>query len=394
MRNRSLRLLWTATTVDAFGSWLLVMAVPLQVFTITGSVTSAGLTLAVEAAPAVLIGPWAGVVADRLPRRTVLVIANLAAAAGVGLLLGGLPLLYVGLLAEKVATCFAQPALAAALPAAARNPAELASVNALTAVSASVLRLGGPLLGTLLVAHGWFTAVVLVDLASYVIAAVIISRLPAMPAPPVASRPGDLLPATPVAEPAGRTGALLAGLRRIIRTPVLRGLLGVTWVYWTANAALTTLLIPFATVRLDRGGQAVGWLVSGLGLGYLAGSAISRRVVLRYPIRTVLLVAYSVVGLCFLIAFTATTLPVALAAITVSGVPGAITLVAVRQCWQTAAPNSETGRVAATFAASDGTAAVAGAVLAPAVVAVAGLAAAPAAISVGVLAAAALAATL
>jgi hypothetical protein len=105
-------------------------------------------------------------------------------------------------------------------------------------------------------------------------------------------------------------------------------------------------------------------------------------------------VAYSVVGVCFLIAFTTTSLPVALAAITVSGVPGALTHVAVRQCWQTAAPKHETGRVAATFAASDGTAAVAGAGLASATVAVAGLAVAPAAISVAVLVAAALAATL
>jgi predicted MFS family arabinose efflux permease len=376
--SRSVRLLWTATTVDAFGSWLLLMAVPLQVFTITGSVTSAGLTLAVEAAPAVLIGPWAGAVADRLPRTTVLVVANLAAAAGVGLLLGGLPLLYLGLVVEKVAMCFAQPALAAALTASARNPAELASANALTAVSTSVLRLAGPLVGTLLVAHGWFTAVVLVDLASYVAAAAIVSRLPAVP----------------VGGPAGRDRALRAGLRRIARTPVLRGLLGVTWVYWTANAALTTLLIPFVTLRLDRGGEAVGWLVAGLGVGYLTGAALSRRVVLRYPIRTVLLVAYSIIGCCFLTAFTTTSLPVALAAITVSGVPGALTQVAVRQCWQTAAPNHETGRVAATFAASDGTAAVAGAGLAPAVVAVAGLALAPAAISVAVLLAAALAATL
>jgi predicted MFS family arabinose efflux permease len=251
-------------------------------------------------------------------------------------------------------------------------------VNALTAVSTSVLRLAGPLAGTLLVAHGWFTAVVLADLASYVAAAVIVSRLPA----------------TPAVEPSGRDRALRAGLGRIAGTPVLRGLLGVTWVYWAANAALTTLLIPFVTLRLDHGGQAVGWLVAGLGLGYLAGSALSRRVVLRYPIRTVLLVAYSIVGLCFLITFTTTSLPVALAAITVSGVPGALTQVAVRQCWQTAAPNPETGRVAAIFAASDGTAAVAGAVLAPAVVAVAGLAAAPAAISVAVLLAAALAAIL
>src|SRR6185369_11971684 len=76
-RQREFRRLWTATTIDAFGSWLLVMALPLHVFASTGSIGSTGLTLAVEAAPALLVGLWAGSLVDRWPRRRVLVLGNL-----------------------------------------------------------------------------------------------------------------------------------------------------------------------------------------------------------------------------------------------------------------------------------------------------------------------------
>ena len=82
LRQREFRRLWTATTIDAFGSWLLVMALPLHVFASTGSIGSTGLTLAVEAAPALLVGLWAGSLVDRWPRRRVLVLGNLVAGHG------------------------------------------------------------------------------------------------------------------------------------------------------------------------------------------------------------------------------------------------------------------------------------------------------------------------
>lgn len=83
VRHRSFRRLWIAASVDSLGSWLLVMAVPVYVYRVTGSATSTSLALAIEALPAVLIGSWAGVAVDRYPRRTVLVVANLLSAAGV-----------------------------------------------------------------------------------------------------------------------------------------------------------------------------------------------------------------------------------------------------------------------------------------------------------------------
>ncbi|MGN9907575.1 MFS transporter [Phytohabitans sp. LJ34] len=359
--HRAFRRLWIAATVDALGSWLLVIAVPVHIYALTGSATSTSLALAIQALPAMLIGPWAGVAADRFNRRTVLVVANTASAAGVALMLaattpGRVGLIYLGLLVENLAVCFLRPAFQAVTPAVVADEASLASANALLAISNSTWRIAGPLLGTYLAAIGWFQAVVLLDLTSYLIAAAIINRLP--------------IPAT--TQPTGTTRVrdqLGRGLHHIARTPSLRGLLASSCLYWTANAALTALLVPFVTQQLHASGRAVGNLITGLGIGYLLGAALSRKLIVHHHARTIIAIGYATVGLCFLVMFTTTSLPVAVAAATASGLPGAAALVATGHHLQTSTPDQVRGRVSAAFHTSDALAAVGGALAAPAVVA-------------------------
>ena len=384
LHNRNFRRLWIAATIDSFGSWLLVMAVPLQVFALTGSAMSTGLALAAQALPTVLIAPWAGVAVDRWHRKTVLVAANLAAAAGVALMVlattsDRIAFIYLGLIVENVAVCFLRPAVSAVTPAIVGRESDLAAANSLSAFTNSAFRMLGPLVGTFLVAGGWFKAVVLADAVSYLVAAAIITSV-------AISRTGP-----PVRIAARILGELRGGLRHIADTPLLRGLLATSWVYWTANAALTALLIPFVAARLQSSGQALGYLIAGLGIGYLCGSALSRILIPRYATRTILTAAYASVGLCFLVMFTATALPIALITVTASGIPGAVSQVVTGHRLQTATPDAILGRVSAAFHTSDATAAVAGALIAPAVVALAGLAAALNALSGAVLVTAALA---
>lgn len=362
VHHKPFRRLWIAATVDAFGSWLLVIAVPVHVYALTGSATSTSLALVVEALPAMLIGPWAGVVADRCSRRTVLVLANIASAAGVCLMLaattpGRVWLIYLGLLVENLAVCFLRPAFQAAVPTVVTDEPTLASANALLVLSNSTWRICGPLLGTYLTAIGWFQAVVLVDLAGYLIAAAIIKTI-AIP---------RTLPITHVGH------GLRDGLRHVVRTATLRGLMIGSWLFWTANAGLTALLVPFATERLHASGSAVGYLITGLGIGYLAGSAISRAFLLRLKARTIIAIAYATVGSCFLVMFTTTSLPVAVLAATASGLPGAAALVATTHHLQVSTPDGVRGRVFAAFHTSDAIAAVGGALFAPALTALAGL---------------------
>ena len=384
LHNANFRRLWTASTIDSFGSWLLVMAVPLQAYVLTGSAMSTGLALAIEALPAVLVGPWAGVAIDRWHRKKVLVVANLASAAGVALMVlastpDRLVFIYLGLLVESVAVCFLRPALAAVTPAVVGSESDLASANALSAFANSAFRMFGPLMGTFLVANGWFGAVVLVDVASYLAAAAMIMRVAISRTDP------------PVRVAARIVGELREGLRHIVRTPLLRGLLATSGVYWTANAALTALLIPFVAGRLHSSGQALGYLIAGLGIGYLCGSAISKILISRYATRTILVAAYASVGLCFLVTFTATALPVALIAVTACGVPGAVAQVVTGHRLQTSTPDAVLGRVSAAFYTSDAVAAVTGALIAPAVVALTGLGTALISLSAAVLATAGMA---
>ena len=82
---------------------------------------STGLALAVQALPAVMIAPWAGVAVDRWPRKKVLVAANVAAAVAVAPMLlattsDRIAVMYVGLIVENSAVCFTRAAFAAVRP--------------------------------------------------------------------------------------------------------------------------------------------------------------------------------------------------------------------------------------------------------------------------------------
>jgi hypothetical protein len=384
LRDGAFRRLWLAATVDAFGTWLLVTAVPLEVFARTGSPVSTALALAVEAGPALLLGPWAGVLVDRWPRRPVLIGADLLAAAGVALLLHP-GFLYAGLIVESVAVCFIAPAMQATVPAVAPD---LAAANAALAVSQSTWRIVGPLLGAAVTAAGQFPLVVAADAVSYLAAAALIARLPALgtaskicrtqmlnwspPSARVGTAAGELRPGCTTRQPAeSATGALRAGLRLVFRTSVLRALLIGSCLYWTANAGLTALLVPLVSTRLHTGGQGLGYLITGLGAGYLAGSAITRRLLTRGV--WLIPAAYLAVGGCFLVLVTARSLPVAVAATAAGGLPGAVAMVATGHRLQVATPGELRGRVTAAFRTSDAFAAIAGALAAPALVTLAGL---------------------
>jgi MFS family permease len=85
-RHRSFTLLWTAGLISTVGSWMQTVAVGALVISNTGSATWAVLVAAGAFLPIGLLSPIGGALADRLPRRPVLVIGNLAAAAAAALI--------------------------------------------------------------------------------------------------------------------------------------------------------------------------------------------------------------------------------------------------------------------------------------------------------------------
>ena len=74
------RRLWVSTTITAIGGQFTVVAVPKQVFDLTGSSAYVGLTGAVALVPLLVFGLWGGAVADAVDRRRLLLVTNLGIA--------------------------------------------------------------------------------------------------------------------------------------------------------------------------------------------------------------------------------------------------------------------------------------------------------------------------
>lgn len=363
-RHPAFRLLLGGSAVAALGNWLLIVAIPVHVFHLTGSATATGLAIAVEALPGLVVGPWAGVLLDRVSLTRALSLAQLACAAAVALIFlvddaGDVWLLYLAVLAENTAATVQRPAVRALTPAVVgTGQRELAAANALELTVGSVLRLGAPPLGALLLAGPGIGAVLAIDVVGYLASAALFALL---------GRKVATAPTVPA------RGGLRAGLAAVAADRTLRGTLAANTLFLTANAGLTALLVPLLVTRLQAPGHALGYVVSGLGAGFLLGAALAGPALARFGTLRVLAAARIGTGAAFFALANAPGLPAAVLAACLVGVPGSLLLTAVQTHLQHTVPAGMLGRVTALFLAADALAAVVGGLAAPALAASLGL---------------------
>src|SRR4051794_23641531 len=84
LRSRSFALLWLGQTISTLGDGVYLTALAWQVLTLTGSGAAMGIVLIATAVPRVLFMLLGGVIADRLPRRLVMLWADAGRAVAVG----------------------------------------------------------------------------------------------------------------------------------------------------------------------------------------------------------------------------------------------------------------------------------------------------------------------
>src|SRR5262249_32586051 len=138
LEQRAFRSLWLAGLVSDAGDWMLLVALPIVVYGLTGSAVGTSIAFLVELAPGVVLAPLAGRLADRADRRLVmLVVTLLQAFALLPLLLvhghSGLALLYAVILVQAVLVTLFDPAKNALLPALLSDD-QLVSGNSLIAL--------------------------------------------------------------------------------------------------------------------------------------------------------------------------------------------------------------------------------------------------------------------
>ncbi|MFC5002376.1 MFS transporter [Dactylosporangium cerinum] len=181
LAHREFRRLWLAGLISDTGDWLLLVALPILVFQLTGSPLQTSFAFLVELAPAVLLGPVAGHLADRWDRRRMLVgITAVQAVALLPLLLvhdrGDLPVLYAVIAVEAAMLTLFGPAKNALLPTLVPQE-QLVAANSLVGLNQNLGRLVGGALGGLLLTLSGLPVIVVVDLVTFAVAAVLIAGI-------------------------------------------------------------------------------------------------------------------------------------------------------------------------------------------------------------------------
>ncbi len=267
--GRTFLRLWLGQTVSAFGSHMSGLALGVWLFQRTGSATPLALTFACGYAPSILLGPYAGALVDRLPRKVTLVAANAAQAAATlaawGLLLAGqLPAWGVYLLAASAsaAGAFGEPALEASVVLLV-PPAHLGRANGLQSLGNGLANLLAPVAAGLLVARLGIATVLLADMATFLVGALAALTV-AIPNPAPVTRGGNIRRAL--------RADLRAGWRALRATPGLTPFLLLYAAFSFTNMSTVVLLTP--TV-LARGGDAavLGLVFAAFGAGGLVGGA-------------------------------------------------------------------------------------------------------------------------
>jgi MFS family permease len=271
-RARGYRRLWASVGVSLLGSEITLLAMPLAaVAVLDASAGQVALLAAAGTAPFLLLGLPAGAWVDRWPRRTLMVRADWLRA----LLLGTVPLawafdaltlphLFVVMFALGALTVFFDIAALTVLPALVPRRA-LAGANGSLEAARAISQTSGPALGGVLVQVATAPLALLADAVSFLISAVLLRGLPALPPPARPIRPQPLL------------RQIREGLAFCLRHPVIRALaLGGAWLnFW--GHALMAVFIPYAVRELGQSAAVIGLVLAASNLGYLLGSLLVPR---------------------------------------------------------------------------------------------------------------------
>ncbi|NTV64615.1 MAG: MFS transporter [Oscillochloris sp.] len=176
--NQPFRRLWYGQVISQLGDWLDSIALFTLLLTLTGSGESVGMLLVAQFLPGALVGPFAGVVVDRLPRRLVLIASDLGRALLVLLFLlvhsaADIWLIYLVVILKVVLTSFFEPARSAITPDVCTRE-ELVAANAISGATWSAMLALGAALGGMVVGLLGVQASFVLDALSYLLSASII----------------------------------------------------------------------------------------------------------------------------------------------------------------------------------------------------------------------------
>ena len=258
------------------------------------------------------------------------------AAVGVSLAAFGhnLAVVYAAAFALSVGTVFFNPAAASLLPSLVDRDDLVAANSALWSAAVLSQIAFAPLAGALVVLAGAGPAF-LVNAASFVVSAALLSRLPTV--------------ATPVTRCAHRLGEVAEGLRVVGRSRFLGALAGVQALAALSAGATSALLVVLAERHLRVGAGRFGLLIAAIGVGAALGPLVFRRLIADPRRPGILFGPYLLRGGVDLVLAASSSVGVALVALGAYGVGTSTGMVAYNTLLQTTVPDRLRGRIFAFY---------------------------------------------
>ena len=279
MLGRDFRLLWAGQSVSQVGSQVTQLALPLTAALVLGaSPLEMGILGAAEFAPFLLVGLFAGVWVDRLPRRPILIGADV----GRALLLAALPIaalfgllrieqLYVVGFLVGVLTVFFDVAYQSYLPALVRRE-QLVEGNSRLEISRSVAQIAGPGLAGVLVQALTAPVAIALDALSFLLSALFLGLI----------RTAE--PATPAAARRNVWSEIGEGVRYVVGHPLLRPIAACTATSNLFGNAAQTVMVLYLTRELALTPAMLGLVFAGFGPGALVAVLLATRAADRFGV--------------------------------------------------------------------------------------------------------------
>lgn len=267
LRHRDFALFWVSAVVSNTGSWMQTVTIPFVIFELTDSTVWLGVSAAVSFLPSFVVGPLAGAIADRYPRRRVLLITQLvqmlAAFALWGIWVAGdaaLATIFACLLVSSLAAGINITSWQAFVPSLVPHEFLLSAVR-LNSIQFTLARAIGPAIAGLVLGRFGAGSAFLANALTFAFVIAALLAVQARPAPARTSH-GSFL---------REFGEGLGYVRRhrgamqCIATVAVASLLPMS---------LVQLAPAIAREHLQTGDAGYGVLVSAYGVGSIAGSLL------------------------------------------------------------------------------------------------------------------------
>lgn len=334
--SRDFRLLFAAGAVFYLGAMVSYVAVPFQVYRLTGSNVAVGAIGAAELVPLVVFGLYGGALADHVDRRRLLIGTGVVQAVATALLAvnafrddPSVVLVFAVAVVLVSAGAMQRPSREALMPRTVRHD-ELPAANALTSLGMQVGILLGPALGGVLIAYVGIGWCFVVDVAGLVVATGLYAAM------------------RPYAHRAETTPPSLAGVAAGVRYAVSRrDLLGTYLVDIAAMLlAFPVVVFPALVEEVFRRPELLGLLYSAETVGALVATALSGWTARVHHHGRAIVVAAAAYGACIGLAGLMPSLGLVAVFLALAGAADMVSGVFRSTVWSQTIPEAMRGRLA------------------------------------------------